>query len=361
MAHVYISYAPDDFEYAELVQQRLERANFKVWIDTSSTEVPDGILAAKDWRQEIDEAIRAAFVVLTVVTPQARTFEYVAYEWMFALGVGIAVIPLVFQVTELPQRLKAIQPLDFTNRRKSAWTPLLERVEVIYNRTTDQESGVHGAGDTSRAMTMAGSGQARTLLDLVDLIRNGSYDKQRDALLALAEVDPAALVRLVQNALKKDELRMPFIQVLIDRTLPPPRHIFLSYSRQDKHLMSKLRDDLQHADMNVWTDENLNPGEPSWLLAIQKAIKNAGCVIVILSPDAALSEWVLVELQYARLLKVVIVPVLMRGQEREAVPIALVNWQWLDLRSEPLYNQGLPKLITALEGYLRKFGAAATG
>ncbi|MBI1278812.1 MAG: TIR domain-containing protein [Anaerolineaceae bacterium] len=359
MAHVYISYAPDDFEYAELVQRRLERANFTVWIDTSSTEVPAGTLAAKDWRQEIDEAIRASFVVLTVITPRSRTFEYVSYEWMFALGVGITVIPLVFQQTELPQRLKAIQPLDFTNPRRPAWSLLLERVGVIQNRAVPAtaQHTPHGA-DGSKAATLAGSGQARTLIDLVDIIRSGDYEKQRDALMALAELDPAALVRLVQNALKHDDIRIPFMQVLIDRTLPPPRHVFLSYSRTDTPLMCKLRDDLRHAGVSVWTDESLTPGDPSWQLAIQNAIEIAGCVIVMLSPDSAKSEWVLAELQYARLRKVVIVPVLVRGHETQAIPMALINWQWLDLRSEALYIKGLPQLVTALDGYLRKFNVA---
>ncbi|MBL8157223.1 MAG: toll/interleukin-1 receptor domain-containing protein, partial [Anaerolineae bacterium] len=348
MPHLYISYAPENFEFAEAVQRRLERNGCEVWIDSSPADLPDDAAQSRDWRQEIDEAIRRSFALITIVTPHARAFEYVTYEWMFALGVGIPVVALLFEHTELPPRLKALPVLDFTQPRRAPWSQLLDLVQGYEARASGAVTAQpHGPPISGTAATLAGTGQARTLLDLVQMIRAGEAEAQRSALMALAELNPDALVSLTQMALQRDELRIPLVQQIIDRTLPPPRHVFLSYSRRDADLMHRLRDDMRQSDLAVWTDDALTPGDPQWQLAIQGAIEAAGSVVVIMTPDSKKSEWVLAELQYARTHKVVIVPVLMRGSEADAVPMAFINWQWLDLRGEALYGAGLSKLVGA--------------
>ena len=101
MSHVFISYARKDAEFAETLRGRVEDAEFDVWMDSI---LPAGF----DWRQEIDQAIRQAFVVLLVVTPDSRASEYVTYEWAFALGLGLKVIPVVYKPTTLHPRLESV-------------------------------------------------------------------------------------------------------------------------------------------------------------------------------------------------------------------------------------------------------------
>src|SRR5262249_9184032 len=94
-------------------------------------------------------------------------------------------------------------------------------------------------------------------------------------------------------------------------------HVFLSYPREDTAMMERIRDDLRSKGLTVWTDENLKPGTSSWKDAIEKAIENAGCVVVILSPDAKQSEWVKKEIDYAvEVCDLRIFPVLVRGDKR---------------------------------------------
>jgi len=128
------------------------------------------------------------------------------------------------------------------------------------------------------------------------------------------------------------------------------KHIFLSYSRKDIEIMRRVREDLSAAGLKVWTDEKLEPGTPSWRKAIESAIEKAGCFVVILSPDAKQSEWVDRELGYATACGLRIIPVLVRGDERSAVPLELINMQRIDIRSD--YASVADQLIPTLNTHL---------
>ena len=112
-------------------------------------------------------------------------------------------------------------------------------------------------------------------------------------------------------------------------------HVFLSYSRRDAETMHRVRDDLRAEGLIVWTDETgLEPGTPSWTKAIQQAIRVAGCMVVLLSPDAAESDWVDRETASAEELKLRIFPVLIRGEPQNAVPLRLKTHHRIDARRD---------------------------
>ncbi len=129
--------------------------------------------------------------------------------------------------------------------------------------------------------------------------------------------------------------------------------IFLSYSRKDSGAMSRLRDRLRGEGFSVWVDEGeLEPGTPDWRDAIEAGIEAAGCVVVILSPEAKESKWVAREIAYAEDRGLRIFPVLARGDGRSAVPLELVNIQRTDIRKD--FEGAVSKLVKALEGHLGK-------
>src|ERR1019366_5900882 len=75
-----------------------------------------------------DQAIKNAFAMVVIMTPEARASEYVTYEWSFAVGLGIRIIPLKCKATTLHPRLEAFQYLDFTNNVRP-WDRLLLEIE----------------------------------------------------------------------------------------------------------------------------------------------------------------------------------------------------------------------------------------
>ena len=105
------------------MSSRLEKEGFTVWADSK-------IKAGEEWQGVIDTAIRNSFVLIVVMTPEAKDSEYVTYEWAFAWGIGIRVIPIMLRPTELHPRLDALQYLDFTNIRSRPWDKLIEEVRA---------------------------------------------------------------------------------------------------------------------------------------------------------------------------------------------------------------------------------------
>ncbi len=128
--------------------------------------------------------------------------------------------------------------------------------------------------------------------------------------------------------------------------------IFISYSRIDAEVMRRLRADLQAAGFSVWTDDvSLEPGTPSWQRAIEAAIQAARCAIVLLSPEAKKSKWVEIEVSLAEDLGLRVFPLLVRGDDINAILFRLRTTQRIDLRDN--WQAVKKQLIPALHRYLR--------
>jgi hypothetical protein len=136
-----------------------------------------------------------------------------------------------------------------------------------------------------------------------------------------------------------------------ERRAATAHHVFLSYSREDTDFMRRLQADLRAEGIEVWTDEtDLELGTPAWEAAIADAIERAGCLVVILSPDAKQSLWVGRELSYADEHGVRIFPVLARGDRLKAVPFRLVSTQRVDARRN--YSEAVQRLVAAVQEHM---------
>jgi len=132
---VFISRCEEDGDFAELLKGNLIGAGIAARIDADCLEV------GMDWRLEIDQAIEESDALVVVMTPEARQSEYVTYEWAYALGAGIPVIPIMLRSTQFHPRLEALQFLDFTNRRARPWSELIEALRRGRNFGTTHLGG----------------------------------------------------------------------------------------------------------------------------------------------------------------------------------------------------------------------------
>jgi hypothetical protein len=83
--------------------------------------------------------------LIVVVTPSAKASEYVTYEWAFAWGVGVKVIPVLLEPTPLHPRLEVLQYLDFSIRSARPWDKLLARLrDASGNSRTGSPRGQDG-------------------------------------------------------------------------------------------------------------------------------------------------------------------------------------------------------------------------
>jgi hypothetical protein len=124
--------------------------------------------------------------------------------------------------------------------------------------------------------------------------------------------------------------------------------IFVSYSRADSDMMKRICDYLRRSQLNLWTDENLDFGTPSWTKAIEKALEDSKCLIVLLSPDSKSSDWVDREINYAHSsVRIPIYPVLVHGDETNAIPLLLIHTQYVDVRDH--FEEPLGKLSDVIK------------
>lgn len=73
--------------------------------------------------------------------------------------------------------------------------------------------------------------------------------------------------------------------------------IFISYAREDIGRVGVVVQRLREANMNVWWDDNIRVGE-AWESELSHQLEQASLVLVLWSPLASVSEWVLREANY---------------------------------------------------------------
>ena len=130
-------------------------------------------------------------------------------------------------------------------------------------------------------------------------------------------------------------------------------YVFMSYSRKDEEIMRFIAKFLRTRGIKVWVDnEKLIPGTPIWEDEVEKGIKSAAAIVVILSPDAKNSEWVRREISLADQHRKRVFPALVRGDENSSISLRLINRQYVDIRENK--EKGLQSLSEALSFYINE-------
>ena len=118
---------------------------------------------------------------------------------------------------------------------------------------------------------------------------------------------------------------------------------FVSYSHDESEFVLRLAGDLRRAGARVWLDElDIAPGAP-WDNMIERALREASTVLLVLSPASVKSENVRNEISFALQEKKTIIPILHRDC---AVPLQLHRLQRVDFRSD--YARGLNAVLQQL-------------
>jgi hypothetical protein len=90
-------------------------------------------------------------------------------------------------------------------------------------------------------------------------------------------------------------------------------HVFLSYAREDKDYVERLRAHLESRGLDTWVDTETDYGT-RWTQVVREKVDGCVALVVVMTPDAEASEWVDREIHRAETLGKLIVPLLLRGQ-----------------------------------------------
>ena len=139
LRQVFISYKREQIEFVQPLESKLKEAGFDVWMDRD-------IHVGTEWREEIDKEIRKSIALIVIMTPEAKASEYVTYEWAFAYGAGVRVIPLIhIKPDELHPRLKTLQYVDYGDTQ--LWDKLINSLRDVQSSYLTIHHAVWGAKD----------------------------------------------------------------------------------------------------------------------------------------------------------------------------------------------------------------------
>lgn len=91
---VYLSYSRKDFYTALLMQFRLQRMGLQVYMD------PAELRGRGNWEDRVGEHIMESHALILLLSEAARQSDYVTYEWIYADGADITVIPVMIEYVE---------------------------------------------------------------------------------------------------------------------------------------------------------------------------------------------------------------------------------------------------------------------
>lgn len=196
-SHVFISYKHEEQDFVEMLIRQLQAAGFKVWVDTEQ------LRAGENWREAINYAIKEAFALILVISPEAKASQYVTYEWAYAQGAGVKVIPVLLKHTEkLHPQLEMLQYLDFTDRARPSWDKLFRRLWELQGE--HQPHSVTVSRDAPPAVQSA-----------VAALDSHNAEERRSALKSLAQMNHAAayaaLVSAVQHPMRDVRVDAAFL------------------------------------------------------------------------------------------------------------------------------------------------------
>ena len=120
--------------------------------------------------------------------------------------------------------------------------------------------------------------------------------------------------------------------------------VFISYSRKDIAFVDQLAADLKRAGLDVWYDVSGIAGGDRWRSEIENALRTSQFVLVVLSPDAIISEWVEREFLFSSNLKRKIIPLMYRSCE---LPLNYVDLNFIDVQGDN-YGRNFKILLRAL-------------
>ena len=130
MPTIFISYDRMDVDYRNTIIHEIGRHGFKAWVD--SDELRNG----QEWQQPIDDEIRKAFALVVVMTPYSAESEYVTYEWIFGLGAGIPIIPVLFKPipsSKMHPRMNSLTWVDFLKIPR----PVQDLIDALHHAEQD--------------------------------------------------------------------------------------------------------------------------------------------------------------------------------------------------------------------------------
>ena len=129
---IFLSYSRNDKDFAEKIAKRLERQGYVVWWDLTDIDGGDR------WAKEIQDGIKNSEIMAIIVSPHSIKSEWVEKEFVFASKNDLKIVPLLYELCELPIWLLNLQYIDLIGSNYSRnFQQVLEAFEKYGRRAGD--------------------------------------------------------------------------------------------------------------------------------------------------------------------------------------------------------------------------------
>jgi len=189
---IFISYAKEDFHYAEKLYQHLETLSYVPWLDKKD------LLPGSNWELEINRAlINSDFIILLLSSISVSKRGYVQKEYKLALQYwekrledDIYIIPVLIDECKVPDSLNRFQWIMFDEAFPSIIHSLEKQRNTILNQTEEKQDYT-----TKRNPLQSFNGHVFTEYDitLITLMAQGLLQKDIPGILQECAMFPASL------------------------------------------------------------------------------------------------------------------------------------------------------------------------
>ncbi len=188
-----ISYSREDSEFALRLATDLKAGGANVWIDQLD------IRPGSHWDNAIEEALLAAPMMLTILSPAAARSPNVRNEISFALEQGKIVIPVIYKDCIVPLQLQRNNRIDFRADYSRGLSALFGYLGVE-GRGSHVVDRAAGAEVIRKAAWEAREADARRLGKLEEEDRHAPQDRPRKHAKPIANEDEESRVLEQRNA-----------------------------------------------------------------------------------------------------------------------------------------------------------------
>lgn len=268
--HIFISYSHQDSHFVHHLQQLLKgEFGFSTWLDTVSIKGGD------NWRTSIHKGIDNSFAIVLVISPDSMSSEFVTYEWMYATGKSIPIIPIKFRYDDkmfIYDALKSIQMCDFTSPTYPEEDKLSNALKRELNRYEKSVESSKSLYNIEQVLNYLEHGDEVARLEAIEVAYKLGNASLFQPLTRLLEMNNAEITKQTLRAMTKiDEQNS--IQYIFDGYFSvPDNRLRVVFERQievtDTDEMIKLFIEKATNTHRIVVDENGIPIERVWAITI---------------------------------------------------------------------------------------------
>jgi len=142
--YIFLAYSRKDSDFADQLNEALLRRGKRTWIDRQN------IRGGEEWHKEIQSAVRAADVLLVLMSPEFLSAEWLKRYLELAEQHHIPIIPILYRPVPpdaVPQPLAKLQWIDFQDRNnfERSLGKLLDAVDFQSGQVSEQTETAEGS------------------------------------------------------------------------------------------------------------------------------------------------------------------------------------------------------------------------